>query len=253
MVKVEKSESLATEGSIVISLEFSKPATVVALSMLELSVENVESTVISFTCVESVSAIDEDGEVSVEAVVVLFFRGAEKFIYPHDLLEAAEIDRMAQMLITMFHNIPLADVLPANWNAVIYPMPAIMQDETNTSWLRKMTVTMPLTMAIASPCSTAEFTYINNILMQHPQLLDDVTCTMLYNYTWFCPDGNPRTGLSEWMNHIPECKPAYDQDPGVYICNFFTLRPIIFDKNVKMETQIEVFDIDDYDDINNPH
>uniref|UniRef100_A0A915HLD2 Uncharacterized protein n=1 Tax=Romanomermis culicivorax TaxID=13658 RepID=A0A915HLD2_ROMCU len=95
--------------------------------------------------------------------------------------------------------------------------------KADDSWLSSMMVMMPLTMAIASPFSAAEFTYVNNILMQHAQMLNEVARTMLYNCIRFPPDGNLRTCLIEWMNHFPECEPTSNHDPGIYICNHFAL------------------------------
>uniref|UniRef100_A0A915JZK7 Uncharacterized protein n=1 Tax=Romanomermis culicivorax TaxID=13658 RepID=A0A915JZK7_ROMCU len=73
--------------------------------------------------------------------------------------------------------------------------------------------TVLLTMAIALPCSAAEFTYVNDLLAKHVQRLDNVLRTAFYNFIWFNADGNPISCLMDWMNHIPECKPTFDHDP----------------------------------------
>uniref|UniRef100_A0A915L189 Uncharacterized protein n=1 Tax=Romanomermis culicivorax TaxID=13658 RepID=A0A915L189_ROMCU len=46
------------------------------------------------------------------------------------------------------------------------------------------------------------------------------------------------------MNCIPERKPAFDHNPGTYICNLFALQPIIFDQDLQMETKVEEIEID---------
>uniref|UniRef100_A0A915J0Z9 Uncharacterized protein n=1 Tax=Romanomermis culicivorax TaxID=13658 RepID=A0A915J0Z9_ROMCU len=56
-------------------------------------------------------------------------------LFPHNSLDAAEIDHLAETLITAFRNVALAEVLPANAVDQIYPtisqiaLPAILQDE----------------------------------------------------------------------------------------------------------------------------
>uniref|UniRef100_A0A915IVR9 Uncharacterized protein n=1 Tax=Romanomermis culicivorax TaxID=13658 RepID=A0A915IVR9_ROMCU len=47
------------------------------------------------------------------------------------------------------------------------------------------------------------------------------------------------------MNHIPERKPAFDRDPSTYMCNCFTLHPIIFNEDLQMETAIKEIEIND--------
>uniref|UniRef100_A0A915KK41 Uncharacterized protein n=1 Tax=Romanomermis culicivorax TaxID=13658 RepID=A0A915KK41_ROMCU len=61
-------------------------------------------------------------------------------LYPQDLLEAAEIDRVAKMLIATFHTVSLTDVLPTNSINKVYPtisqiaLPAIMRDEVLSAY-----------------------------------------------------------------------------------------------------------------------
>uniref|UniRef100_A0A915L336 Uncharacterized protein n=1 Tax=Romanomermis culicivorax TaxID=13658 RepID=A0A915L336_ROMCU len=53
-------------------------------------------------------------------------------LFPHDLLDAAKIDHLAETIIAAFHNIALLDVLPPDCTDQIYPtisqvaLPAIM-------------------------------------------------------------------------------------------------------------------------------
>uniref|UniRef100_A0A915KUX5 Uncharacterized protein n=1 Tax=Romanomermis culicivorax TaxID=13658 RepID=A0A915KUX5_ROMCU len=56
-------------------------------------------------------------------------------LFPHDSLDAAQIDHLAEMVIATFHNVALSDVLPAHSANRVYPtilqiaLPAIMRDE----------------------------------------------------------------------------------------------------------------------------
>uniref|UniRef100_A0A915IWD9 Uncharacterized protein n=1 Tax=Romanomermis culicivorax TaxID=13658 RepID=A0A915IWD9_ROMCU len=70
---------------------------------------------------------------------------------------------------------------------------------------------------------------------------------------WFHADSNPRSCLRDWMNHILECKPPFNRDPGTYICNHFALGPIISDEDPQRETAIEEIEIDESDYTLNPH
>uniref|UniRef100_A0A915IB13 Uncharacterized protein n=1 Tax=Romanomermis culicivorax TaxID=13658 RepID=A0A915IB13_ROMCU len=61
-------------------------------------------------------------------------------LFPHDSLDATEIDHLAETIITAFHNIPLSDVLPPDSADQIYPtilqvvLPAIMRDEVLSAY-----------------------------------------------------------------------------------------------------------------------
>uniref|UniRef100_A0A915IND0 Uncharacterized protein n=1 Tax=Romanomermis culicivorax TaxID=13658 RepID=A0A915IND0_ROMCU len=125
--------------------------------------------------------------------------------------------------------------------------------QVDSSWLNKMTVTMPLTMVIASPCSTAKFAYVNDLLAQHEQMLDGVPRTLLYKCMWFHADGNPHARLTDWMNHIPEHEPAFGHNPENYICNHFALHPIIFDEDLGIKVNVIEIEINETNYTSNPH
>uniref|UniRef100_A0A915JNX7 Uncharacterized protein n=1 Tax=Romanomermis culicivorax TaxID=13658 RepID=A0A915JNX7_ROMCU len=55
------------------------------------------------------------------------------------------------------------------------------------------------------------------------------------------------------MNRIPECEPSFASEPGMYICNRFTLRPIVFDEEFHIETSVEEIEIDESDYTANLH
>uniref|UniRef100_A0A915JYM1 Uncharacterized protein n=1 Tax=Romanomermis culicivorax TaxID=13658 RepID=A0A915JYM1_ROMCU len=55
------------------------------------------------------------------------------------------------------------------------------------------------------------------------------------------------------MNRIPECKWSFVSNPGTYICNWFTLHPIIFNEEFHMETSVEEIEIYKSDYTANPH
>uniref|UniRef100_A0A915K0R6 Uncharacterized protein n=1 Tax=Romanomermis culicivorax TaxID=13658 RepID=A0A915K0R6_ROMCU len=125
-----------------------------------------------------------------------------------------------------------------------FPVSPIYKLEADGIWLNRIMAIMPFTATIASPCSATKFTYVKDLLAQHTQMLEDVPCMAFYNFMWFHTDGNPRSHLMDWINCIPEREPAFDQDPGTYICNHSVLCPIIFDEDLHMETAIEEIKID---------
>uniref|UniRef100_A0A915IQG9 Uncharacterized protein n=1 Tax=Romanomermis culicivorax TaxID=13658 RepID=A0A915IQG9_ROMCU len=61
-------------------------------------------------------------------------------LFPHDSLDAAEMDNLAEMLITAFHNLSLMEGLPADAADRVYPtlsqvtLPAIMRDEVLSAY-----------------------------------------------------------------------------------------------------------------------
>uniref|UniRef100_A0A915JYJ4 Uncharacterized protein n=1 Tax=Romanomermis culicivorax TaxID=13658 RepID=A0A915JYJ4_ROMCU len=61
-------------------------------------------------------------------------------LFPHNSLDTAEIDHLAEMLIAAFHNVALIEVLPAEAIDEIYPtisqiaLPAIMRDEVLSAY-----------------------------------------------------------------------------------------------------------------------
>uniref|UniRef100_A0A915J818 Uncharacterized protein n=1 Tax=Romanomermis culicivorax TaxID=13658 RepID=A0A915J818_ROMCU len=61
-------------------------------------------------------------------------------LFPHNSLDATEIDHLAKTIITAFHDIALSDVLPANSTDRVYPtisqiaLPVIMQEEVLSAY-----------------------------------------------------------------------------------------------------------------------
>uniref|UniRef100_A0A915IPM0 Uncharacterized protein n=1 Tax=Romanomermis culicivorax TaxID=13658 RepID=A0A915IPM0_ROMCU len=87
------------------------------------------------------------------------------------------------------------------------------------SMVWRLTTSMPLATLLTWPCSTMEYAFLNDMLVQHTQSLDSATCTTFYQCMWYPANGNPRLPLTQWMNRIPEREPAFHSDPGTYICN----------------------------------
>uniref|UniRef100_A0A915I6B6 Uncharacterized protein n=1 Tax=Romanomermis culicivorax TaxID=13658 RepID=A0A915I6B6_ROMCU len=53
--------------------------------------------------------------------------------------------------------------------------------QVNGDWFGWRTSFMPLAALLASPCSAAEYTYMNNLLLCDAQNKDSATCTTFYN------------------------------------------------------------------------
>uniref|UniRef100_A0A915IKA9 Uncharacterized protein n=1 Tax=Romanomermis culicivorax TaxID=13658 RepID=A0A915IKA9_ROMCU len=125
--------------------------------------------------------------------------------------------------------------------------------QVDGEWFRHLKTSMPLAVLLAPPCSATEYAYINEMLVPHTQNLDLATHTVFYKCMWYRADSNPRTGLTEWMNRIPEREPSFSSNFGTYVCNQFALYRIIFDEDFHMETAIEQIDIDESNYTAKPH
>uniref|UniRef100_A0A915K3J2 Uncharacterized protein n=1 Tax=Romanomermis culicivorax TaxID=13658 RepID=A0A915K3J2_ROMCU len=61
----------------------------------------------------------------------------------------------------------------------------------NGKWFWRLSITKPLAAVLASPCSAAEFAYVNDLLARHAQSLDLARCTAFYACLWYRANGNP--------------------------------------------------------------
>uniref|UniRef100_A0A915J5S6 Uncharacterized protein n=1 Tax=Romanomermis culicivorax TaxID=13658 RepID=A0A915J5S6_ROMCU len=125
--------------------------------------------------------------------------------------------------------------------------------QVDGDWFRQLTTCMSLATLLAWPCSATEYAYVNDFLIRHAQNFNPATRTAFYQCMWYCANGNPRTGLNDWMNRIPEREPSFASDPGTYVCNRFALHPIIFNEDFHVETNVEQIDINKSDYTANSH
>uniref|UniRef100_A0A915JCX3 Uncharacterized protein n=1 Tax=Romanomermis culicivorax TaxID=13658 RepID=A0A915JCX3_ROMCU len=98
---------------------------------------------------------------------------------------------------------------------VITPPPFIVDGD----WFRQLTTFMPLAALLASLCSAEEYPSANNLLLRHAQTMTPEIRAAFYECMWYCTDGNPKSCLTNWMNHIPKREPTFATDPGMYNCN----------------------------------
>uniref|UniRef100_A0A915K7W2 Uncharacterized protein n=1 Tax=Romanomermis culicivorax TaxID=13658 RepID=A0A915K7W2_ROMCU len=113
-------------------------------------------------------------------------------LYPHNSLAAVDISQLAEMMIVKFNGVLLDSILPEAGAAA------------KDCWLNRMTATVPLAVAIASPCSTMWFTHINRILTIHTKALDIAACSDINCFVWCNQDRAPYHDLIAWINISPK-------------------------------------------------
>uniref|UniRef100_A0A915L100 Uncharacterized protein n=1 Tax=Romanomermis culicivorax TaxID=13658 RepID=A0A915L100_ROMCU len=63
--------------------------------------------------------------------------------------------------------------------------------QVDGDWFRRLTSFMPLAALLASPCSGAEYTYVNHLLLRHARNFDPARGTAFYNCMWYRANGKP--------------------------------------------------------------
>uniref|UniRef100_A0A915L2W8 Uncharacterized protein n=1 Tax=Romanomermis culicivorax TaxID=13658 RepID=A0A915L2W8_ROMCU len=137
-------------------------------------------------------------------------------------------DRLIKLLnfpVSPMYKLAIRDCIQFNLDPALPPIPQEVDDVWigRGDWFRCLTTCMPLAVLLASPCSAAEYVYINDLLICHAQNFDPATCTPFYNCMWYHTDSNPQTRLTDWMNPIPERQPSFSSEPGTYVLYAYPL------------------------------